>query len=77
VAMIVPIFGWRPLLATSAVGALLVLWIRRSIPESPRYLTISGRALEAKEILARVATVNDRPAPERDLIAGERRGDRC
>jgi MFS transporter, putative metabolite:H+ symporter len=70
----VPIFGWRPLLATSAVGALLVLWIRRSIPESPRYLTISGRALEAKEILARVATVNDRPAPERDLIAGERRG---
>ena len=72
-----PNFGWRPLLATSAVAVLLVLWIRRSIPESPRYLAISGRADEAKEILARVATANDRSVPERDLITGERRGDRC
>jgi putative MFS transporter len=72
--LLVPNFGWRPLLATSAVGALLVLWIRRSIPESPRYLAISGRATEAKEILARVATVNDQPAPERDLFTGERQG---
>jgi MFS transporter, putative metabolite:H+ symporter len=72
--LLVPNFGWRPLLATSALGALLVLWIRRSIPESPRYLAISGRAVEAKEILARVATANDRPGPERDLITGERQG---
>src|SRR5215216_7342503 len=72
--LIVPSFGWRPFLASSAVAALLVLWIRRSVPESPRYLAISGSADEAKEILTRVATANDRPGPERDLIAGERRG---
>src|ERR671914_194893 len=71
--LLVPNFGWRPLLAASAVGALLVLWIRRSIPESPRYLAISGRIDEAKEILARIAAVNGRPAPEGDLVVGERR----
>src|SRR3712207_5217769 len=42
--LFVPNFGWRPLLATSAVAALLVLWIRRSVPESPRYRAVSGEA---------------------------------
>lgn len=49
-----------------------MLWIRRSVPESPRYLAVSGEADKAKEILARVATANSQPAPEQDLIAGER-----
>ena len=70
--ILVPNFGWRPLLASSAVAAALVLWIRRSIPESPRYLAISGKSDEAREILARIATENGRPAPEQDLVAGER-----
>ena len=70
--LLVPNFGWRPLLATSALAAVLVLWIRRSIPESPRYLAISGRVDEAKEILARIAAANGRPAPEGDLTVGER-----
>jgi putative MFS transporter len=70
--LLVPSFGWRPLLATSAVAAALVLWIRRSIPESPRYLAISGKSDEAREILARIATENGRPAPEQDVVAGER-----
>jgi putative MFS transporter len=70
--LIVPSFGWRPLLATSALATVLVLWIRRSIPESPRYLAISGRIDEAKEILARIATANGRPAPEGALTVGQR-----
>jgi MFS transporter, putative metabolite:H+ symporter len=70
--LLVPNFGWRPLLATSALAAVLVLWIRRSIPESPRYLAISGRVDEAKEILARIATANGRTVPEGDLTVGER-----
>jgi MFS transporter, putative metabolite:H+ symporter len=70
--ILVPNFGWRPLLATSAVAAVLVLWIRRSIPESPRYLAITGKTDEAREILAGIATENGRPAPEQDLIVGER-----
>jgi putative MFS transporter len=70
--LLVPSFGWRPLLASSAVAAALVLWIRRSIPESPRYLAISGRQDEAREILAGIATENGRPVPEQELVAGER-----
>ncbi|HEY6751834.1 MAG TPA: MFS transporter, partial [Rubrobacteraceae bacterium] len=59
--LIVPSFGWRPLLATSAVAAVLVLWIRSTIPESPRYLAISGKRDEAREILADIARTNGRP----------------
>jgi len=70
--LLVPTFGWRPLLASSAVAGVLVLWIRRSVPESPRYLAISGKVDEAKEILARIAAVNGRPTPEQDLIVGQR-----
>ena len=70
--LLVPNFGWRPLLATSAVAAILVLWIRRTIPESPRYLAISGKADQAKEILAGIARENGQPEPERDLVAGQR-----
>ena len=70
--VIVPSFGWRPLLASSAVAAALVLWIRRKIPESPRYLAISGKADEAREIIAGIARENGQPAPEQDLVAGER-----
>jgi putative MFS transporter len=70
--VLVPSFGWRPLLASSAVAAALVLWIRRKIPESPRYLAISGKADEAREIIAGIARKNGRPAPEQDLVAGER-----
>jgi len=70
--LLVPSFGWRPLLATSAVAAILVLWIRSKVPESPRYLALSGKTDEAREILADVARENGRPAPEGELVAGER-----
>ena len=70
--VLVPNFGWRPLLASSAVAAALVLWIRRKIPESPRYLAISGKADEAREVIAGIARENGQPAPEQDLVAGER-----
>ncbi len=70
--VLVASFGWRPLLASAAVAAALVLWIRRKIPESPRYLAISGKADEAREIIAGIARENGRPAPEQDLVAGER-----
>jgi MFS transporter, putative metabolite:H+ symporter len=72
--ILVPTFGWRPLLATSAVAAVLVLWIRRSIPESPRYLMISGKVDEARQILADIARQNGQPAPEQDLVADRKQG---
>lgn len=59
--LIVPRFpelGWRLLFAASAVPGLVVVWVRRSIPESPRYLLVNGREAEARAVLQRVAAEN-------------------
>ncbi len=54
----VPDIGWRVLLAVSALPGLIVYFIRRYIPESPRYLLIDGREKEAREVLLQVAREN-------------------
>lgn len=67
--LLIPTVGWRPLLASSAVAAALVLWIRRRIPESPRYLVTRGRTDEASAVLAAVAEANGRAMPHGELVA--------
>lgn len=42
---------WRVMLVLGAVFALIVLWMRRSIPESPRWLAAQGRGEEATAVL--------------------------
>lgn len=44
--------GWRYMLLLGAVFALVVVWMRRVIPESPRWLTDRGRTAEAAAVLA-------------------------
>lgn len=67
--VLVPTVGWRPLLASSALAALLVLWIRARVPESPRYLAVMGRTEEARRIVEQIAQDNGRPTPEGDIAA--------
>lgn len=67
--VLVPTVGWRPLLASSGFAALLVLWIRARVPESPRYLSVSGRPQEAQRVIAEVAEYNGRPVPSRSISA--------
>jgi putative MFS transporter len=43
-------WGWRGILATSAVPAVLTLAVRLGLPESPRWLVSRGRREEAGEI---------------------------
>lgn len=50
--------GWRSLLAVSALPGLIIFFIRRHIPESPRYLLLDGRADEARAVLQQVAEEN-------------------
>ncbi len=62
--LIVPRVGWRPLLAISALPGLIVFWIRRYVPESPRFLLVHGREEEARAVLAQVAQENGASLPE-------------
>lgn len=43
--------GWRVLLVIGAGGAVLVLLLRRGLPESPRWLARVGRLAEAEDAL--------------------------
>jgi len=53
-----PRTGWRVLLALSAVPGAIAFFVRRHIPESPRYLIVEGREEEARQVLQHVAQVN-------------------
>lgn len=56
--LIVPVLGWRWLLAISAIPGLIIFFIRRHVPESPRYLLVQGRTEEAAAVLRQVARDN-------------------
>src|SRR5215475_1789099 len=49
--VIVPSYGWRPMFAIAGVGALIVWYIRKSLPESPRWLEAQGRSAEAEALM--------------------------
>ena len=51
---VVAAYGWRWGFAIGAVPALYVAYLRRALPESPRYLAEQGRAPEADAIVRRV-----------------------
>ncbi len=44
--------GWRWVVLIGAHGAIFVWWIRRQLPESPRWLAQQGRLDEAERVLA-------------------------
>ncbi|WP_077487825.1 MFS transporter [Sinomonas mesophila] len=46
--------GWRWMLASSAIPALIIVLLRMGTPESPRWLAKVGRHEEANEVLAKV-----------------------
>lgn len=61
-AMLSSSYGWRALLLASAVPSVCLLVVSRSLPETPRYLVVSGRPEEAKSLLRRIAVTNGRLA---------------
>jgi len=48
---IIPHFGWRPLFIIAGIGALIVWYLRKNLPESPRWLEANGRTEEAEALL--------------------------
>ncbi len=67
--------GWRWVVIIGSVGAFLIWWIRRNLPESPRWLAQHGRLAEAEAIVAEMERRSkeeigrDLPPPE--TVAGE------
>lgn len=74
---VVPTFdeGWRWAQVLTAVPVLMVLWWRRALPESPRYLLLRGRHEEAERVVAdferRAEAATGRPLPPVPASAAE------
>lgn len=49
-----PDMGWRAAFGIGAALGLVILWLRRFIPESPRWLMTHGRVAEAERVLAEI-----------------------
>jgi putative MFS transporter len=52
--LIIPAWGWRPMFVIAGVGALIVWWLRKNLPESPRWLEAQGRHEEADALLTAI-----------------------
>jgi putative MFS transporter len=49
--LIIPTWGWRPLFIIAGIGALIVWYLRKNLPESPRWLESQGRTAEAEALM--------------------------
>lgn len=49
--LFIPAFGWRVMFVLGGMGALVVWYLRKALPESPRWLEAVGRTEEADRLL--------------------------
>jgi putative MFS transporter len=49
--LVIPRLGWRAMFVLGGLGALVVWYLRKKLPESPRWLESVGRAEEAESLL--------------------------
>jgi len=49
--LIIPNFGWRPMFIIAGIGSLIVWYLRKNLPESPRWLESQGRSAEAEALM--------------------------
>ena len=52
--LVIPSFGWRPMFVIAGVGALIVWYLRKNLPESPRWLEANGRTAEAEALMQEI-----------------------
>ena len=65
--LIIPHWGWRPMFVIAGIGSLIVWWLRKRLPESPRWLESKGRTAEAEALMQSIekeaASAGALPAP--------------
>jgi putative MFS transporter len=54
--LIIPNWGWRPMFVIAGVGSLIVWYLRKNLPESPRWLEAQGRTDEAEALMSEIET---------------------
>jgi putative MFS transporter len=72
--IIIPSAGWRAMFVLGGLGALIVWYLRKKLPESPRWLESVGRTTEAESLLSAIekevaAQHSTLPAPALTLAA--------
>ena len=65
--LIIPHWGWRPMFVLAGIGSLIVWYLRKNLPESPRWLESQGRDAEAEALMtaieAETGKAGQLPAP--------------
>jgi putative MFS transporter len=65
---VIPTWGWRPMFVIAGIGSLIVWYLRKNLPESPRWLEAQGRDAEAEALMTTIEkevseTAGKLPAP--------------
>jgi putative MFS transporter len=58
---LIPAYGWRAMFIAGGFGALVVWWIRKALPESPRWLESVGRTADAEALLRTIEVESGAP----------------
>jgi putative MFS transporter len=64
-SLVIPEFGWRAMFVLGGIGAIVVWYLRKSLPESPRWLEAVGRTEEAEALMQSIEreAAQGRPLP--------------
>lgn len=74
--LVIPDYGWRIAFVIGALPAFYVLILRRSLPESPRYLLRRGRNEEARQVAATLGVTTSSAEGAEPDTAGDSSGGR-